>query len=91
MDNRPIHICDQTWRRKIFWPGGVYYVDFAKDQSDIIEWLFENLKTRNIKITQDEMYEGRDKYDPDNNLKTTAYKIHFRKKIDFIAFKLRWL
>ena len=90
-DCRAIHICNQTRWRRIFWPGGVYYINFRDDTSDITVWIHENIKTRNIKIAHDEIFEGSDKYDSDNEIKKTVYKVYFRRKIDFVAFKLTWL
>ena len=90
-DNRSIRICDQTWQRKFWWPGGVYYIDFAKDSSEIIVWIHENIKTRNIKIINDEHFENTSKYDHQNIIKTGTYKLYFRRRTDFIGFKLRWL
>lgn len=88
---RNIHICNQTWFRKIFWQGGVYYINFGNDISAIIVWLHENLKNSHVKITQDNHYEGTSRYDIKNDLSKSVYKVKFRTKADFVAFKLRWL
>ena len=87
-ENRKILICDQTLFRKIFWPGGMYYIDFQKDKVEILIWFFDNLNSFNYTIVTQQFYN--DNIEVQDRFRG-AYRVSFRRKIDFIAFKLTWL
>ena len=89
--SRNILPCTMNFWRRFFWPGGVYYVYFGKDSAEILQWISENMESMNVKVEQDEYFEDRDEYEENKIGIGTYYKVYFRRKDDFVAFKLAWV